>query len=45
MAHMNSTHMTRLRGLGSFSYITAVKINKVIEVPKVNPGGFPPTTC
>ncbi len=34
-----------MRGLGSFSYITAVKINKVIEVPKVNPGGFPPTTC
>lgn len=33
------------RGLGSFSYIATVKNNKNIEVPKVNPGGFPPTTC
>lgn len=38
-------HDSGMRGLGSFDYLKAIKVEKQIAVPKVNPGGFPPITC
>jgi hypothetical protein len=32
------------RGLGSFNYITAKKVEQELKVPHVNSGGFPPIT-
>jgi hypothetical protein len=32
------------RGLGSFNYITATKVEEEVAVPFVNPGGFPQIT-
>lgn len=39
------TYDSGQRGIGSFHYISCKKIEEVITVPKVNPGGFPPITC